>query len=207
MSKLRLETARLVIRDFRESDWPDVVRRTSSPVVTRYLSWDCARDADKETVLAWIREQRTFDLSVRDRYLEFAVMLEGRNIGDVGFRRSGHTPDLAEVGWIFEEAVQGQGYATEAAAALIDWVFCHLRVRRVIAVCDARNEASYRLMERLGLRREAHHKKSRLLKGVWIDELIYAVLEEEWTRREAPAYRVLEPFTPSSEHEKDKDFA
>lgn len=195
MSKLHLRTPRLNVRDFRESDWLDVVRRTSSPEVARYMTWESSNLSDKETVLDWIREQRTFDLSVLDRYLEFAVTLAGRNIGDVGLKRFSHTPTLAEVGWVFERAAQGQGYATEAAGALLDWSFCHLRLRRIIARCDARNRASYQLMERLGMRREAHHKKSRLVKGQWIDELVYAVLDEEWAGRTAPIYSVLEPLT------------
>ena len=194
MNRLRLETERLLIRDFQEGDWRDVVRRTSSPEVARYMTWEPEGWRDEETVLGWIREQQSYDLSVLDNYLEFAIVKDGVNIGDVGLKRFGHTPTLAEIGWVFERAAQGRGYATEAAGALIDWSFRHLRVRRIIAVCDARNCASYRLMERLGMRREAHHQQSRLVKGVWIDELVYAVLEEEWARRPAPAYRVLAPL-------------
>lgn len=207
MSKLHLRTPRLSIRDFREHDWQAVVHRTSNPEVARYLICDTTRWTDEEMVLGWIREQRSYDLSVLDRYLEFAVLLGERNIGDVGFRRISHTPTLAEVGWVFDAEMQGQGYATEAASALIDWSFCHLRVRRITATCDARNRASYRLMERLGMRREAHHRQSRFVKGAWIDELVYAVLDEEWATRTAPVYHVLEPLpalisgTPS--YEKD----
>lgn len=195
MTGLSLQTERLTLRDFRESDWPDVVRRTTSPEVARYMTWDTRTWADRDTVQAWIREQRTFDFSVMDRFREFAVVKDGVNIGDVGLKRLGHTPTLAEIGWVFERAAQGQGYATEAASALIDWSFRNLCVRRVIAICDARNRASSRLMARLGMRREAHHKKSHLVKGVWIDELVYAVLEEEWLERPAPRYTVHAPLT------------
>lgn len=199
MTKLLLQTERLTIRDLRESDWPDVVRRTTQAEVARYMTWDTRTWADRDTVRAWIREQRTFDFSVRDRFLEFAVVKDGVNIGDVGLKRLGHTPTLAEVGWVFERAAQGQGYATEAASALIDWSFRNLCVRRIVAVCDARNRASSRLMERLGMRPEAHHKKSRLVKGVWIDERVYAVLEEEWLERPAPAYKVHAPLAGVSD--------
>jgi RimJ/RimL family protein N-acetyltransferase len=86
----------------------------------------------------------------------------------------------AEVGWIFDPDYQGQGYATEAANAMLDLAFGPGDMHRVAARCDVRNEASWRLMERLGMRREAHFREHGLFKGRWDEEFIYALLASEW---------------------------
>ena len=87
----------------------------------------------------------------------------------------------AELGWTIHPDEWGQGYATEAVSALIDACFTALGVRRETAACFAGNEASWRLMERLGMRREAHWVKESLHRsGEWMDAYHYALLAEEW---------------------------
>lgn len=87
----------------------------------------------------------------------------------------------AELGWMFDPAHAGQGYATEAVRAVASLCFTTLRVRRIHAGCFADNTASWRLMERLGMRREQHSRASALHRdGTWHDGLTYALLREEW---------------------------
>jgi RimJ/RimL family protein N-acetyltransferase len=87
----------------------------------------------------------------------------------------------AEIGWCLDPAYGGQGYATEAASALLRACFADLGLRRVTAGCFADNVASWRLMERLGMRREAHNvRDSRHRSGRWLDGVRYALLAEEW---------------------------
>ena len=90
----------------------------------------------------------------------------------------------AELGWTIDPAHQGNGYATEAVRAVLDVCFGPLGLRRVVAECFADNEASWRLMERLGMRRESHTVKDSLhrTRG-WVDGLSYAILAEEWALR------------------------
>ncbi|MDQ4114774.1 MAG: GNAT family N-acetyltransferase, partial [Actinomycetota bacterium] len=90
----------------------------------------------------------------------------------------------AELGWTIDPAHQGNGYATEAVRAVLDVCFGPLGLRRVVAECFADNEASWRLMERLGMRRESHTVKDSLhrTRG-WLDGLSYALLAEEWALR------------------------
>lgn len=90
----------------------------------------------------------------------------------------------AELGWTIDPAHQGKGYATEAVRAVLDVCFGPLGLRRVVAECFADNEASWRLMERLGMRRESHTIKDSLhrTRG-WLDGLSYAILAEEWPTR------------------------
>lgn len=196
MSKLLLETKRLTIRNFRPQDAAAMVARMTHPEVARFMTWDSAIWEDEEKVQAWIAKQRGFGLAVLDAFLEFAVEKDGVNIGDVAVKRFSRDPSLAEVGWSLHPDFQGQGYATEAASALMDWAFYNLDVRRITSLCDAKNVRSYKLMARLGMRREALHLKSSLIQGAWVDDLICAVLKEEWEERPRPNYRVRLPLAP-----------
>ena len=87
----------------------------------------------------------------------------------------------AELGWVLDPAYTGRGYATEAVRELLRYCFADLGVRRVVANCFLDNEASWRLMERVGMRRETHAVRESLHRsGQWLDSLAYAVLAEEW---------------------------
>ena len=87
----------------------------------------------------------------------------------------------AELGWVLDPAHTGQGYATEAILAVIDTCFGPLGLRRVHAGCFADNEPSWRLMERLGMRREEFSRRTALHRsGEWLDGLNYGILAEEW---------------------------
>ena len=85
-----------------------------------------------------------------------------------------------ELGWIFHPDHHGRGYATEAAAELLRLGFEDADLHRIYARCDARNDGSWRLMERLGMRREAHFREHALFKGGWDEEFYYAILRAEW---------------------------
>ena len=90
----------------------------------------------------------------------------------------------AELGWVLDPAHHGQGYATEAVRALLGLCFTGLGLRRVTAGCYAGNESSWRLMERVGMRRETHTVQEALHRsGEWVDALGYAMLAEEWHDR------------------------
>jgi RimJ/RimL family protein N-acetyltransferase len=90
----------------------------------------------------------------------------------------------AEIGWVFDPAHHGQGFATEAIEALLGICFEGLGLRRIVAMCFTANEPSWRLMERIGMRREAHHVKDSLHREHgWQDGYVYALLAEEWRAR------------------------
>jgi len=88
----------------------------------------------------------------------------------------------AELGWSLDPAATGHGYATEAVRELIRICFAELGLRRVTANCFADNEASWRLMERVGMRCELHTVRDSLHRSEgWLDGLGYALLADEWT--------------------------
>ncbi|MER6582956.1 GNAT family N-acetyltransferase [Nonomuraea sp. NPDC001023] len=144
---------------------------------------------------------QTYD-DYRERFLSeerladlLLIELDGRVIGDLTLRiqdgwAQEEVADQAkgvqgELGWTLDPAYGGKGYATEAVRALIDISFRRLGLRRLHADCFYDNEASWRLMERVGMRREQHTVRDSLhrTKG-WIDGLSYALLAEEWPAHE-----------------------
>ncbi|PYG01974.1 Protein N-acetyltransferase, RimJ/RimL family [Georgenia satyanarayanai] len=116
---------------------------------------------------------------------------DGPVIGDLMLRRvdawgQAEVADRAagtevELGWVLDPAHRGLGYGTEAVRELLRYCFTELGVRRAVANCFLANEPSWRLMERVGMRREAHAVRDSLHRsGEWLDSLVYAVLAEEW---------------------------
>lgn len=88
---------------------------------------------------------------------------------------------MAELGWVLDPVHTGHGYATEAVRALLEHCFTDLGLRRVVANCFLANDASWQLMERVGMRREGHAiAESRHRSGQWLDTVVYAILADEW---------------------------
>jgi RimJ/RimL family protein N-acetyltransferase len=97
----------------------------------------------------------------------------------------------AELGWCLDPKYEGNGYASEAVAELVRICFEDLALRRVTAYCFADNEPSWRLMERLGMRRELHTVSESLHRsGVWLDGFGYALLSDEWRSGRGSSHRV-----------------
>jgi RimJ/RimL family protein N-acetyltransferase len=90
-----------------------------------------------------------------------------------------------EIGFVFHPDHQGHGYATEAARALVDHAFEHYGLHRVYGRLEPRNLASARVLEKLGMRREAHLIENEWIKGEWQSEAIYALLAREWAAANA----------------------
>ena len=109
------------------------------------------------------------------------VELDGRVVGRVSLEFIGS--DQAELGWVVHPDVGGRGIATEAALALLELGFGHYGFHRIKAELDPRNDASRRLCERLGMRREGHRLQDFWCKGEWTDTYEYALLASEWAAR------------------------
>ncbi len=174
-------TERLTVRPALEDDLPALwaIRRQES--VGRWMThasqdWDGfhARLVEPEALARTLVVQLD-DLIVGDLYL---AVEDAWSQGEVSEQARGVQ---AEIGWCLDPAYEGHGYGTEAARELIRIGFADLGLRRVTAACFADNEPSWRLMERIGMRREAHNVRDSLHRdGHWCDGLVYALLAEEW---------------------------
>lgn len=108
---------------------------------------------------------------------------DGPLIGDVDLQLISDEHRQGEIGYVFHPAHQGKGYATEAATALLRIGFETYDLHRMVGKVDVRNEASARVLERLGMRREAVFRQNERFKGEWTDEAVYAILADEWRAR------------------------
>jgi RimJ/RimL family protein N-acetyltransferase len=173
-----LKTARLTLRPFVIGDLDALHDIQSRPEATRYLLYDAR---DRAQVREVLEERMQADFIERDA-LNLAVVLPetGALIGDVVLFLRSHEQRQGEIGYVFHPDYGGRGYATEAARALLGLGFEHYGLHRIVGRLDARNTASARVLERLGMRREAHFVQNEFIKGEWTDELVYAMLEDEW---------------------------
>ena len=167
-----LRTPRLLLRPLVADDWPAVHAYASDPDVMRYLP-ESVMSAGQ--VQAFIGEHQLAGSAI-------AVLLiqDEHLIGHLTFQ-AWDAPRCFEIGWVFHPQYQGQGYATEAATALFQYGFETLGLHRIIATCQPENVASWRVMEKLGMHREAHFRKVFAVdETTWLDEYLYAMLAEEW---------------------------
>ena len=179
---LPLRTERLVVRASTPADADAVWRYRRLDEVNRWLT---TAPADAEAFRAHFSDPERLGLTL-------VVELPGSGvIGDVMLRvedawaqaevKAQAVGVQAELGWAMDPAQQGRGYATEAVRAVMAACFTELGLRRVSAGCFADNEASWRMMERLGMRREEHSRRTALHRsGEWMDGMNYGLLAEEW---------------------------
>jgi RimJ/RimL family protein N-acetyltransferase len=104
----------------------------------------------------------------------------GALIGDFNLELVDVGLGKAEIGFAMNPAHAGRGYATEAGRAILRLAFAHYGFHRVVGICNGRNTGSMRLMERLGMRREAYFVQSEVVKGRRVDVASYAILRQEW---------------------------
>jgi RimJ/RimL family protein N-acetyltransferase len=180
-----LQTQRLLLRPFAATDFDALLAIQSRADVARYLYWDPRTAAEvRETLDAKVRA--TAIVAEGDSLSLAAVLSEGGElIGDCSLRWASAEHRQAEIGFVFHPDHHGHGYATEAAAALLALAFEQLRAHRVFGRLEARNSASARVLERLGMRKEAHLVEHEHVKGEWQSEVVYALLEREWASRRA----------------------
>ncbi|QAY66510.1 GNAT family N-acetyltransferase [Paenibacillus protaetiae] len=177
---MHLYTERLLIRNFQADDWEAVLAYTSDSEVMKYIPEGVFCE---QNVRAFIYENSG------GKAEKFPVILKQDHtlIGHIVFHKwSGN--GTYEIGWVFNPKYYSQGYASEAARAILQYGFEHLNAHRIIATCQPQNIASYRVMEKIGMRKEGHFKQcipAHFIKGntEWWDEYFYAILAEEWKRQ------------------------
>jgi [ribosomal protein S5]-alanine N-acetyltransferase len=176
-----LRTERLLLRDFTEHDWPAVLAYQRDPRYLRFYPWTERTEEDARAIvrrfLNWQQEQPR-------RRFQLAITLDGEVIGNVGVRRIEAGSRVADIGYELAPALWGQGYATEAAQAILHWGFEELDLHRVGAHCIADNAASARVLEKVGMQREGVLREHEHFKGRWWDVLLFGLLRREWEQGE-----------------------
>jgi RimJ/RimL family protein N-acetyltransferase len=176
-------TERLALRPFRDDDldaFHDIQRR---PDVVRYLYWEPRSRAEAKEMLGRRKLQAAIERAGDGLHLAADLRSKPTLIGHFSLFFSSSEHRQGEVGFVVHPDHHGRGYAIEGALEMLRLGFEELGLHRIIGRCDARNEASAGLMERLGMRREAHLVENEFVKGEWTDELDFALLDREWRAR------------------------
>ncbi|MEK4814955.1 GNAT family protein [Bacillus sp. FSL L8-0287] len=166
-----VKAERLLIRKFEFKDWQAVHEYTSDINVMKYIPEGVFTEEDTRN---FVNE------NIGKNAKNFPVVLidEDILIGHIVFHKyfGKHT---YEIGWVFNPKYFNKGYASEAAQAILKYGFKEMKLHRIIATCQPQNIPSYRVMEKIGMRREGHFRKCIPHGNEWWDEYYYAILEEE----------------------------
>jgi RimJ/RimL family protein N-acetyltransferase len=171
-------TQRLSLRDLLPSDAEYMFRYRTDPEVLRYQSWHPQSVDDVQSFISGIS---THEFNAPGWYqIGIAPRSDGTLIGDCGIHILETDSRIAEIGITIAPAHQSNGYATEALNAILNVLFSTLGKHRVFASVDPGNVRSIALMERVGMRKEAHFVQSLWFKDKWVDDVIFAMLAGEW---------------------------
>ncbi len=177
---MKLETERLLIRPVQVEDKEALFRYRADSGTNKYLS---LVPKSVEDVALFI-SKTSLEIDVPGTWFQLVIIERGTDeiTGDIGIHFLNADPESkqVEIGYTLDRSFRGNGYALEALTAVIDYLFNSLNKHRIVASIDPENLSSIRLIERLGLRKEAHFVESLFFQGKWVDDLVYAILAREW---------------------------
>lgn len=179
---LPIETDRLVLRTFERGDIDGLSAYHALPSVQRYVF---SRTRDVSEIASALNIMRgQVCLQRPGDTLTLAMLRKGDQtlVGHVSLHWSDATAGQGEVRFCVNPSYSGQGYSREALSALLDLAFDHFRIHRILIRSDGRNHHSIKLLQKLGMRLEAHYREHALFQGEWDEELHFAILDREWQR-------------------------
>lgn len=176
---MKLETERLILRDFVKDDWRAVLEYQSDPLSLRYYDWTDRTPEAVQEFIGWFLDHQRQEPRIK---FQLAVTLKSSNqlIGNCGIRMDAPNAFQADIGYELDPKHWNHGYATEAAHAMVDFGFSHFGLHRVWSWCVADNVGSAHVLEKLGMRLEGRLRENEHYKGRWWDTLMYAILVDEW---------------------------
>ena len=174
---MTITTDRLLLRKLEINDRDDFFTYRSLPEVYEYQSFMPKNVAQVDDFIRDIQS----DPNIPNTWFQLAIIKRDGDvlIGDIGIHFLEDNAQV-EVGYTLAPSYQGKGYAIESLKAVINYLFFDLKKHRVSASVDPNNIKSIRLLEKLGMRKEAHFIKSYRMGDVWLDDCVYAMLKEEW---------------------------
>jgi ribosomal-protein-alanine N-acetyltransferase len=174
-----LETDKLIIRRFCDDDWKDLYEYLSQETVVIYEPYGVfSEEACK---------QEAVSRSQNDAFWAVCLKESNKLIGNIYFKQQDPKEFLTwEIGYVFNPTYYGKGYATEASRRILQYGFEQKCAHRIIGKCNPENASSWRLMERLSMKREGYFRKPAFFtksfdgKPIWHDAYQYSILAEEF---------------------------
>jgi RimJ/RimL family protein N-acetyltransferase len=176
-----ISTQRLRLREYTEADFEGVHAYSQDLETVRFMTWGPNTPEDTQKFIQLAISQQAVKPRVNFHFV-IALQETDQIIGGCGIHIQRPEHRGAEIGYCFNRVFWGQGYATETMEALLKFGFEALNLHRIIATCDPRNIGSERVMQKNGLRKEAHYIQELWQKNEWRDSLLYAILDHEWQR-------------------------
>lgn len=181
-NEIRISTERLILRSIRLSDAESMFLYRSEPRIMGFQSWKPEAINEVEEFI----DKSSKIFNIPNTWYQLVIISKETEelIGDIGIHFLDTDGTQTEIGFTLSLEYQGRGYATESINEVINFLFSNLKKHRIFASVDPSNIKSIAVLERCGMRKEAHFKKSVWINEEWTDDIIYAILNEEWRSKE-----------------------
>lgn len=177
-----LSSQKIYLRPAKLSDYPIIKAYRQDPENCRYIR---PAETDEETMS--IVEQLSKPWEIKTGHwngLVICLQADHSLVGEIVFRVEDWENSRAEIGYRLSEAAAGKGICTQAATLLINYIVKELGFYKLVAKCDPRNIASYRVMEKLGFNREAFFKEHFRIGDEWTDQYDYGLMSQQWLKNQ-----------------------
>ena len=178
MNDCEIHTRRLVLKKLDISYKNEIYHYRSDPSIGKYQSFKPKCIEDVESFI----HDNTIKINIEDTWFQMGIFNSDQLMGDIGIHFLGPNNAQCEVGYTVAKQYQRQGFGCEAVMGIINFLFTDLQKHRLIASVDPENSASIKLLEKIGFRREAFFRKSVFIDNEWTDDVVYALLNEEWDK-------------------------
>lgn len=175
----RLESDRLILRELCEDDIEDIFEYASDPEVSTYLPWNTHKSIDESKDFLKM-SHKSFQTADN---IDWGIELknEGKLIGAISIRKWNDDNRCGDIGYVLSRKYWNKGITTEALKTVIKFGFENLNANRLEAHCDENNTASYRVMEKVGMKYEGTLREKVFVKGNFINIRFYSILRSEFT--------------------------
>ncbi len=175
-----IESERLLLRPVLLSDNEQMFAYRSDAETNKYQGFIPTKLSEVNAFIA----KNPININLSQSWFQLVIIEKASDqiIGDLGIHFIGDYNQQCELGITISRKFHGRGLATEALKAMIDYLFTTLKKHRIIGSVDPENTSSIALLQRLGFRKEAHFKKSLFINGAWLDDVIFGLLKEEWSK-------------------------
>jgi len=178
----RIVTERLVLTALRADDAAALLAYRENPAVQRYQTWSPTSLGE---VRQFISDVNDTPFDTPGTWFQLAIRLrdDEQLVGDVGVHFLSAESRHVEIGFTVAPEWQGRGLGSEAITGLLGYLFDSLDKHRVVASVDPANRASIALLRKVGMREEGLFPKSLLIRGEWVDDMVFALSRSEWGAR------------------------
>jgi len=185
LNEILISTRRLTLRAIKLTDSASMLKYRSNQIVSQYQNWKPRLLEDVNDFISKLSDLP----NIPDTWYQLGIFIKEKNelIGDIGIHFIDNSQ--VEIGFTLSLEYQGKGFASEAVVEVINYLFFNLKKHRLVASVDPRNIKSMTLLGKIGLRKEAHFRKSIWFNEQWADDVVFAILEEEWAMKIKPSLK------------------